>query len=62
MRWIYLTQAVQALLLDTPERRWMVYKCINSMAPGVGASEEVHAYFYSAVGVDRGRCECASLL
>ena len=45
VRWIYLTQSIHALLLDTPERRWMVYKCINSMAPGVGASEEVHAYF-----------------
>ena len=45
VRWIYLTQSIHALLLDTPERRWMVYKCNNSMAPGVGASEEVHAYF-----------------
>ncbi|BDA45252.1 probable helicase L207/L206 at N-terminal half [Coccomyxa sp. Obi] len=45
VRWIYLTQAIQALLLDSPERRWMVCKCDNSMAPGVGSTEEVHAYF-----------------
>ena len=45
VRWIYLTQATQALLLDTPERQLMVCKCDNSMALGVGPSEEVHAYF-----------------
>ena len=45
VRWIYLTQAVHAMLLDTPERRLFVAECLSNMAPGVGAPEIVHEYF-----------------
>jgi hypothetical protein len=45
VRWIYLTQSIHALLLDTPERRVFVAECDNSMAPGVGAPEVVDEYF-----------------
>ena len=45
VRWIYLTQSIHALLLDTPERRVFVAECNNSMAPGVGAPEVVDEYF-----------------
>ncbi len=59
MRWIHLTQAIQALLLDDLERRLIVRKCDNT---GCGLERGGARILHEAISVNRDRCNYASIL